>query len=314
MAVKVGIDPGAVSPCIVFLDSKYRMTTALFERNIPSNCQYSNLRDNAKYLAIKCWLESLWARYEPLCGDSESFIRNFGDDYVGLSWEMFMACHLLDSGKILERPLPMGPDIKLRTSSGVIWVEATAPRPGIGPDGAIPPAGDSYYWIDEDRMMLRYANALAAKLIQWKESRSRGDVEKGDPYVIALCDGSIPDGGANNICPPIVRSVYGIGKLHYSFPWDQHQSSIQDTDIFLPTRDSIQKRSGNFVDIDIFRKPEYAAISGILYSPLLPWDAYQRSLKFFLYIENPAADNPIPRDTFSVTRSYWMESDSVCFS
>src|SRR5690242_5810593 len=55
-------------------------------------------------------IEELWARYSPYCPDTH-FLSDARVHFVQRTWEMYLACALMDAGFGLERPPPKGPDI-----------------------------------------------------------------------------------------------------------------------------------------------------------------------------------------------------------
>lgn len=112
----------------------------------------------------------MWRRYEPYCPDAH-FLSDARSHFVARTWEMYIACTLLDAGFKLDRPPETGPDIATWVDGRRLWIEAVAPASGAGAD-AVPGrdgrgSKQGNVWLghmpSEDSLILRCASVLVTK-------------------------------------------------------------------------------------------------------------------------------------------------------
>src|SRR5689334_10605510 len=96
-------------------------------------------RDSPERKHVRDAIECMWVRFAPYCADDLShFVSDARASFNQRTWELRLACTMLDKGFELRKPPKDGPDICAIADGKPLWIEATAPRPGTGPDA--PPA------------------------------------------------------------------------------------------------------------------------------------------------------------------------------
>lgn len=151
---------------------------------------YLSLRDDPRFQEQRQYFEGLWQRYKPYAD------ANFGGEiarqFHSRFWEMYLACTLMDQEHDLIRTRG-GPDICIKNGDGPIWVEATAPSRGEGPDALPEPeirvgSRPMAIRIPENDIILRFRSALEGKLRKYLEYRRKGKIACGEPFVKNLLD------------------------------------------------------------------------------------------------------------------------------
>ncbi len=102
----------------------------------PAGALYAAHLEHGTKTGVRERIEELWARYRPYCPDAH-FLSDARKHFVQRTWEMYLACALMDVGFELSRPPPKGPDILTTLDGSRLWIEAVAPTAGDGPD-AVP--------------------------------------------------------------------------------------------------------------------------------------------------------------------------------
>jgi hypothetical protein len=185
--------------------------------------EYTFVRDRPDWIEQRAAIEERWRGFRHLCGDGErAFLIDARTHARERLWEMQVACMMLAHQHNLERPPKDAPDVLCKLAAGTVWVEATVPGRGSGAD-AVEPDREGLVHIDRDRMMLRYTNALHAKLAQFGEFRKRLAygaklIDDDHAYVVAINSSSIPYSEIENGVPDIVRTVFGAGRRQYTVP------------------------------------------------------------------------------------------------
>ena len=81
-----------------------------------------------------------------------------------------------------------GPDILLECDGSRIWVEAVVATNGSPgrPDSVVEPNQDDSGKIPEEKLVLRYANAISKKCRKYRRYLRDGIIHKSDAFVIAI--------------------------------------------------------------------------------------------------------------------------------
>lgn len=248
---------------------------------------YAFQRDDASRGDVRAFCEAQWELFEPYCADPAHFLREARTDFHARTWEMMLACLLLEHGFQLERPPGDGPDIKIvagpHGSPGPIWIEATTVELGEGPNNShrqeypIPELLDDagramtenscFFIPQEEPTILRYTSALEAKRKQRAKFGERGIVADSDPFLVAVNGALLHDHSIDDDDPEVLKAVYPIGAAYVSFPRDGGEPVAGNRH-----RPKLTKASGATVATTAFLSDEYRQVSGLLFSQARAWD------------------------------------------
>jgi len=256
-----------------------------------SDQDYKYACDNA---AERQFVEELWEHYRPFA--DKDFPQKIRLNFHNHFWEMFLACALQYLGYDLERKTKSaGPDIQIKWGGSSIWVEATAPSSGEGPDGIAPLTDDQEgFRVPEEQIILRYAGAIREKHEKYLYYREKSIIADTEPYVIAINRGKIRCVyGCYGEALYVAQAVLPIGPLTlWVKNWERPEESLSG----YSYRPQIQKRSGSGVPTDSFLRGEFEGISGVLSSRVSigthPAEAGMN--QDFVFVHNPLARNKIP--------------------
>jgi len=268
------------------------MIQNLFKKGIKAqDGEYNNLRDSKKNWMIEAkeFCEQLWRKFQPYA--DKHFLAEIQRDFRSRFWEMYLACSLMEMGAKISCP-KTGPDIKIDTIIGTIWIEAIAPGAGApnSQDRVMSYKDLQDHSVPEKPIILRYANAIYEKYrIKYFKYLNKGIVKEGDSYVIALNGSKIPSSGTDFNPPRIVRSVLPIGFPKVTF--DKKSGSI--TKHTYDYRDRISKNSGSDVYTGIFFDDFYNNLSAILFSNVNPVNRSKLYGQDYILVHNPRAKNPL---------------------
>jgi type I restriction enzyme S subunit len=191
------------------------MTDVFDTTTRPTDKCYLLIRDHPDCRKQRQFLVDLWQKYEPLA-DSH-FRSQLACDFHARFWEMYLACALLEQGLTLARKNRSGgPDICIESSDGRIWIEATAPGPGTGPDALheleIPAGGlKKAFGIPDREIILRYRSAIQDKHKQYLKYRELGLVSDTEPFVVGVYGGRVPLSAVEPDLPLIVKALFALG-------------------------------------------------------------------------------------------------------
>jgi hypothetical protein len=179
--------------------------------------------------AAKAFVESLWDRF---CGFADpNFLTEIRRDFHARFWEMYLTCALQDyairRGIAISCPKP-GPDVLLEHEGNRVWVEAviaTNGEPGR-PDTVVEPNTDSSSRIPEEKIVLRYTNALSEKYRKYYGYLRQGIVRKSDAFVVAISGATLSYKWtrAANDAPRFLKALYPLGA--YQIVLDRRSGEI----------------------------------------------------------------------------------------
>ena len=291
---------------------------------------YERIRDKEWLVDTRALVEALWTRYEPLCGDPD-FRKNAmdGKKFNALTWQMYLACVLLDHGHVLERSGGATPDIKVRQPDGtVLWIEATTAEAGEGDNAAKriygsrvespdnPGFSSATYSLDERKMILRYQVAIRAKEEHRFRFLDRKAIAPSDPYVIAINAADVDDADLDDGLPIIVRAVYPIGpqayvyqvRTDYSNPEEHFDHGGHWTRTHTPavkTNKNVDAPTTRFSDGSL------PGVSALIFSPHGIWNAPTPIGRECVTVYNGTAANRIAPDTFQFGRSFHGDGERL---
>lgn len=297
--------------------SKNQRTPGGFFQSGGAAADYAIIRDEVSHENVRGCLEHLWTRYQPYNGDSH-FLSDAKKHFHARTWEMVLACTLLDAHLTLECPPPDGPDIKVAGGEHPVWIEATIAELGDGENSA---ARIEYcngcgeepcacrvrrFNVQPDKTILRYTNALAKKKDHLDKFRDRNTVAPSDPYVIAINGALQDDHSAGDFDPAILKAVYPLGEAFVTFR--PYSDTPPEEGHFR--RDSITNPRGSEVSTCAFLEPAYEGVSAILYSQARAWQLHRSVPDHMIVIHNSQAKNPLPDGYFPFGREFRFDRET----
>jgi hypothetical protein len=269
--------------------------------------------------AVRTRIEAMWSKYEPYCPDPH-FLSDAAAHFTQRTWEMYLACLMLDKGFPLIRPPSDGPDICIDLKPR-IWIEAIAVGAGNGPDYVRGPrerivvapdpacAADEFSstWArdvpSEESVILRCTSAMAAKNESRAADIAKGVVKEEDAYIVAVSLAEIDDAffhfSYDFDWPVLLQALFGIGE-------ERLLSAERDGEkprLFRGTRPVVAKQGGTQIPTTGFTSPVWQGISGafgIALDVVNSWpDGHQ-----MMFVNNPSAAVPVPTGTFAFGMEY----------
>lgn len=275
------------------------------------NKNYQSIRDDSKRSGERELLDEMWQVFKPFA--DKKFQRRIQNQFWQLAWELYLAYSLFKNGfELLPRP-DGSPDICAQKDSQKIWLEATMPGLGEGadavPEGELLKVGEfsednkkSNQKINresrkapEQKMILRYVNAISEKIKKIEVYRQKGIIGAGDRVIIAVNSNSFY--GRYGFFPLgkyFAKCLFGVGDFHINFSMNTGEALESGWD----ARKIVKKNSGAEVNQAIFWDKENKLISAALYGAELDFEkpAYGEE---FLLCHNPLAENSLGQNVFS---------------
>jgi hypothetical protein len=281
---------------------------ALFNNAIsPNDPNYSALRDDPRHNKLKDYCLELWQIYHPFA--DPNFPKEFANNLHARFWELYLGVYLLEQGvELIPKRSSVGPDFQFMQLDRRYWIEATAPGEGEGPDAV--PSLEEHSGRDpvpEDKIILRFTNAISKKKEQFQDYLDTGVVESDDVLIIAVNGRGIRMLMFDGPLPAIVKSVYPFG--NYVVTVDSETAEVIREG--YQTRHAIQKDSGAEVSTSAFLDPEFSIVSGVLYSSSALWDLPLQPGREFLFVHNSLASNPVEAGWLNVGYEYYKDGDNI---
>jgi hypothetical protein len=266
------------------------------------------------YADVRDRIEAMWARYEPYCPDA-NFLTDAQLHFVERTWELRLACVLLDRGFPLVPSGAKGPDLCIDTSPRT-WIEAIAVSAGTNEDRvqdraarAFTPAQRGYTdaelpGIDwhgrppsEESVILRCTHALETKSRAFERYRRDGIVKEDERCVVAMSLAGIED--AFYLCdydrtPVFLLALFGIGAERLLLSSDEGEKAK----LYRPKRPYVTKASGIEIPAYAFASGTHTAISGVFGTCADIVNAPIDAGREIMFVNNPRAAAPIPTGTF----------------
>jgi hypothetical protein len=280
------------------------MDENLFINNIQApDPIYNIIRDRQEPypMWIKSFMEDLWQKYKPYA--DRHFKQQMQVDLDSRFWEMYLACTLLENSIHLSSS-DVGPDILIEHDNGRIWVEAIAPTSGAdtNPDRVPEMKPGVATRVPDNEIVLRYRAAIREKYDnKYKTYVANGLILPTDAYIIAINSCKIDTAIMETDTPRIIKAVFPIGDLQVTI--DTKTGIVTDTGYQLRFR--IKRARGSEVRTDLFINPEYANLSGVLYSHVSIRKIPEKMGEDFVFVHNPLAiNNQLPHGFLKVGREY----------
>jgi hypothetical protein len=271
-------------------------------------------------------IEEMWEKYEPFCPDT-NFLEEARQAFHERTWEMRLACVLLDRGFRLVRPGATGPDICI-DGSPRIWVEAIAVGPGKGPDRVPDRASRAFTDVDrgyrddelpdvlwhgrppsEESLILRCTAAIHEKAEAYARYRRDGIVKAGEPYIVAISLARIEHAFYHcqfDDIPVFLQALFRIGAEQIrlsSGPGEKDK-------LFRPDRPGVGKAAGTKIATDAFASARHPEISGVFGSCTDIMNELSEPGRNIMFVNNPRAEAPIAEGTFKFGMEFVATKDS----
>jgi hypothetical protein len=289
----------------------------LFDIDVPESTKgWQNLKaaESQTEAWIKVELEKLWQSHEPFADDA--FRSEFARQPEPRFWEMYLTTHLLRGrrGLIPRRDIARckngdkGPEVGIRKSNRVIWIEAIAPDKGDDALDQVPqflPAGTSERILraaPRREVELRITSALYKKALVFRHYRKEGIIGEKDSCIVAISAAQFALQTVTGGLPYALSAVYPFGKEEITI--DRKTGKFVKNEFTLS--DTIERRAKPEEPIKrtAFQSDFFKDISGIVWSrsSIGNFSTIQHDL---VYIHNQRATRPIPRHCMRWREEYY---------
>ena len=290
---------------------------SLFSEGPASDPSFLLCRDEEMYRGSREFIEELWIRYAPYCPDTH-FEREIREQFHQRTWEMYLACLLLDGGHELRKPRPTGPDLCIEGESPV-WVEAIAVERGASEDrvktqeerrdtntshikgvwtGELP---------SEESLILRCTSAMALKSQKFKEYKSQGIVGCDDICLVAISLGKVEGVSLFFGTRPesiFLKAFFGIGEEYIAYT-PNSGGGIRRGHHHRP---AVVKASGSTVSACQFLSNDAIDVSGLLGTCVDVFNVKSVPSEILL-VNNPNALAPLSSGTLNIGTEFRAEAD-----
>jgi hypothetical protein len=292
---------------------------SLFTEGPASDPCFLLCRDEEMFRDSREFLEVIWTRYAQYCPDNH-FEREIREQFHQRTWEMYLACLLLDGGHELRKTRPKGPDLCIEGESPV-WIEAIAVEPGVSEDRVKPQeerrdtntSQIEGVWIgeppSEESLILRCTNAMALKSKKIKEYKSQGIVGCNDVCLVAISLGKIEGASLFFSTRPesiFLKAFFGIGEEYVAYT-PGSGGGIRHGHHHRPT---VAKASGNTVSACQFLYDNASHVSGLLGTCVNIFNVKSAPSEIIL-VNNPTALAPLSPKVLNVGTEFRAEAGQI---
>ena len=262
---------------------------------------YRNVRDgdHSPLIEGRTFTESLWNRYAPL---ADSHCRQDARaHFIERFWEMYLAVALVDRGFDLVRGTGTGPEFSFNQGDRQFWAEAVAPGPGSGADRVHEIELGVAYSVPTEKILLRFANAVAEKRGRYHAALKAGIVTPDSGYLLAINSRRIPHAPYGNTLLFYLQALLPVGDLTLML----NRSTREIEDRFYASREKVLKTNSAPVSTQPLLNPDFGFISAVLHSAV---DCVNRPTGLgedFSVLHNPLAVHPFDPSTFDWCDQYF---------
>lgn len=253
--------------------------------------------------------KAMWQRFRPFA--TAQFIAEFPLRTEDRLWEMVLAIALLDHGLPLRPQPDDGPDLGFTLPDGQrVWIEAVRVGPGDEPnEDRVPelrPLSEvrEAQLVPEERIILRFIEALDRKRRQWRRRIERGVVSPSDIYVVAMNGGGAQSPMLHNSYRFALKALFGLG--HWTVEIDV--VTRKAVDAFHEARPTRRRANGKELSSSLFLSSEAAELSAVICSDFhaghlvdADWTSERAGL---ICIHNPYAAVSLPPCVLPTAREY----------
>lgn len=277
---------------------------------LPDDPAWTYLTTDPRPAGRRETIQRLRNRYAPFA--DRNFDQELRTQFAPRFWEMWLACALLDRGISLvprSERASAGPDLCVKDRVRTMWIEAVAPTAGCGADAV--PSDDDGAWVPDEKIVLRYRAAVEEKVRQHRAHVAAGRVAPDDPYIIAVNGHRIPNGvdiWADEV-PYAIQAVLPLGNSSVTIDRESGEVVGQG----FETRWHIEKASGTRISTAVFLDPEYASVSGLIFSGVDPVDSPLEYRSRLSFLHNPRTHPSVAleRGWLSDCVEYWVEGNAL---
>lgn len=280
-----------------------------------SDANYARIQGLPEDDPLRQMFERMWQRFRGYCGDQHAHVvRDARESFLARTWEMRLACLVLDAQWNLGQAVGDSPDICALPPSGPrIWLEATAPQAGrsLNPTQPGRKGMRQGEFIDRHGMLLRLTSAITAKQAHLAKFQHRGHVTGSDAFVIAINGGSVPNLVIEDQFPDIVRAVLPFDRTSWrvDLQTGAAENALERRETVYKPRPSSIGGAGSPVATDFFLQPANAGVSGVLFTPHTTWATPEVGHSDLVFVHNPLARVPITVGSFPCGREYCFDTD-----
>ena len=256
-------------------------------------------------------IEAMWLLFEPYA--DQDYRHGFARDPHARFWEMYLACVLLDAGKVLlpRADFPQGggsPDICVIDGDRRIWIEAIAPDLGNGEDQVpeLVPVNEGGQAVDQPlrQVHLRISGALWTKSQAIQRYREEATIQADEIALVAVSGSRFPLQAAGDAPPHALATVYPVGNEFIAF----NPNNMQAVGHGFHRVEQIHRVGGGAIPRSAFLDPLFSHVSGLIWSRagIGNMDRGQRPLTL---IHNHQAAKPMTREWNVWDREYVADVD-----
>lgn len=249
--------------------------------------------------AYKQYLEACWLRYNKYA-DRGFLDKLRAREFHKRTWEMFLACLVMDSGYEIEdyrtKKNSAGPDIKVKHGVSPIWIEAIAPEENDetrikwqleDPELKMYGFGGDVEEIDKPRI-LKITAAIKEKYEKYNKYLKDEVMSSSDPYIIAINGGDfeswISDG------KDVLGALFAVGLYTIEFD-EKHEVKKR----YNQRRSSVLNRNEKPINTEAFLSHNFEGVSAVIFSKDRVINSKSDGSDIMVLL-NPYAKNPLPDD------------------
>jgi len=196
-----------------------------------------------------------------------------------------------------------GPEFFVEFDGHCVWFEAIAPGPGTGAD-KVPEntLGD----VPEERILLRFTNALDEKRKKYLQAVGKGIIQPSDRYVVAINSRGIPHGRYyGGAAPYFVQAFLPLGHPTLTINIETREA----VNAYFQRREAVPKVNRSPVSTKAFLEAQSACVSAVLYSSVDCGD-HSKALGYdFEVLHNPTAQYPLNSSMFAWCRQFFWHNE-----
>jgi hypothetical protein len=241
--------------------------------------------------------EAMWRLFEPLA--DPNFLERLPFEFHQRWFEMYLGAALVSAGLEVGAPTPgRGPDFEIRADGRRVYVEAVCATAGDSLHEDVVPEpiyrdteGNAVCaQVPHDRITLRLAHSVRAKLNAFDRYRNAGLVVPDDACVIAVNLREIPHAWAD-AKEFFIRAVYGAGNRYMVI--DPRAREIVATG--REHRTLLTRAGGAAEEVAPMLDPNHEDVCAILGSSADAWNMREPFGDDFLLMPHVSARAPVPR-------------------
>jgi type I restriction enzyme S subunit len=257
------------------------------------------------------FVETLYEKTKPFL--DSNLDKKSSTNFHAHFWEMYLCYALLLSDKTIVKRRDRknkdseGPDLLVKSRDQNIWIEAVTVGAGIGSNKVVREDSEDAPTVPEEQIKLRLTSAIQTKQLKFKKYREQGIIDKNAITLISLNAKNVPLSVTDQTVPRIVRCLFGIGNLTYSF--DKNIGSF--TDSYYQQDSNTQNPNQEEIRFDNFLTDQYSHISAVIYSIVDIYNMPKIIGNDLTIVYNPNAINPLQTGFLSVGQEFYLKEEDL---